>query len=205
MKRTGTVIDKEELGSNLSWRPEGRCNSFTKQSILASAPPSSGVYGLVNFDRQIFIGESDSIREALLRHESETDFKSHSLKPTGFTFELCGAESRKLWAAELISRFQPVLQKEAALAEKSLPSKDPILDERDKSDWMLGTDADHQEFPIHEREERPKVSSAVPNKANPGCRVDVNLRRECGDNLLSCPPRRLFRSNACDWRDSQVR
>jgi SPOR domain len=157
LKRTGTVIDKEELGSNLCWRPEGRSNSFTRQSILASAPPSSGVYGLVNFDRQIFIGESDSIREALLRHESEVDFKSHGLKPTGFTFELCGAESRKLWAAELIARFQPVLQKEVALTEPWSPSNGPTLNETDQGDWKLGSDADHQEFPIHEREERPKV------------------------------------------------
>ena len=131
MKRTATVIDKEELGLTLSWRPEGRCNSFTRQSILANAPPSSGVYGLVNFDRQIFIGESDNIREALLRHESETDFKSHGLKPTGFTFELCSAELRKLWAAELIARFQPLLQKEVALTEPCSASNSPMLNETD--------------------------------------------------------------------------
>ena len=142
MKRTDTVIDKEELGSNLSWRPEGRCNSFTRESILASAPPSSGVYGLVHFDRQIFIGESDNIREALLRRESEVDFKSQRLKPTGFTFELCGAESRKLWAAELVARFQPLLQKEMTLTEPRSPSDDPMLNETDQGDWKLGTDSD---------------------------------------------------------------
>ena len=142
MKRTDTVIDKEELGSNLSWRPEGRCNSFTKESILASAPPSSGVDGLVHFDRQIFIGESDNIREALLRRESEVDFKSQRLKPTGFTFELCGAESRKLWAAELVARFQPLLQKEMTLTEPRSPSDDPMLNETDQGDWKLGTDSD---------------------------------------------------------------
>ena len=92
-----------------------------------------------------FLSGNRNIREALLRHESETDFKSHGLKPTGFTFELCGAESRKLWADELILRFQPVLQKEAALAEKSSSSKDPILDETDQGHWMLGTDADYQD------------------------------------------------------------
>ena len=157
MKRTATVIDTEELGSNLCWRPEARCNSSTRESILASAPPSSGVYGLVNFDRQLFIGESDNIREALLRHENETDFKSQGLKPTGFTFELCGAESRKLWAVELISRFQPVLQKEVALTEPWSPSNGPTLNETDQGDWKLGTDADHHEFGVHEREKHPKV------------------------------------------------
>jgi len=140
----------------LCWQPEGRCNSFTRQSILANAPPSSGVYGLVNFDRQIFIGESDNVREALLRHENETDFKSQGLKPTGFTFELCAAESRTLWAAELIARFPPLLQIGAALSEPLLPSNDPVLNETD-GDWKLGTGADHEEFPVHEREEHPKA------------------------------------------------
>jgi hypothetical protein len=157
LKRTATVVDKEELGSNLCWQPEGRCNSFTRESILANAPPSSGVYGLVNFDRQIFIGESDNIREALLRHENETDFKSERLKPTGFTFELCGAQSRKLWAAELIARFQPMLQKEGVLIEPWSPSNGPMLNETDQGDWQLGTGADHQEFPIHEREKHLKT------------------------------------------------
>ena len=161
MNRTGTVIDQEELGSNLSWRPEGRCNSFTKESILAYAPPSSGIYGLVNCDRQIFIGESDNIREALLRHESETDFRSQGLRPTGFTFELCGAESRKLWAAELIAKFRPLLQNEAALAEQWSPSIGPMPNEADQGDWELGTDGDHQEFGMHEREERPKAPRRI--------------------------------------------
>jgi cell division septation protein DedD len=156
LKRTGNVVNKDEWGSNLCWRPEGRCTSFTRESILASAPPSSGVYGLVNFDRQMFIGESDNIREVLLRHENETDFKSHGLKPTGFAFELCGAESRKLWAGELIARFQPVLQKEAVLTELWSPSNGSTLDEPDQGGWKLGTDADHQEFPVREREDRPK-------------------------------------------------
>ena len=151
MKQTNTITQQEVLGSNLCWRPEGRSDSFTRRSILAIAPPSSGVYGLVNADRQIFIGDSDNIRGALLRHESETDFKSLRLKPTGFMFELCGAESRRLWAAELIARFPPVLQKEAALSESRPPANGPVLNEMDEDDWKLGTNADHQDFPVHER------------------------------------------------------
>jgi cell division septation protein DedD len=154
LKRTPNSIDKEELARNLSWR---RCNSFTRESILTYAPPSSGVYGLVNFNRQIFIGESENIRQALLRHESETDFQSQRLKPTGFTFELCAAGVRKLWAAELIKEFQPLLQKEAALTEPRSPSNGHMLSETDQDGWTLGTDAGHQEFPVHESEERPKL------------------------------------------------
>jgi cell division septation protein DedD len=145
-------IDKEELGSDLCWRPEGRCNSFTRASILASAPPSSGVYGLINFSRHIFIGESDNIREALLRHESEAEFESQSLRPTGFTFELCGADLRKLWAAELVARFHPVLQEQNVLTEPW--SLDGLLNETYERDWKFGPD--NQEFRANDHEEHPK-------------------------------------------------
>jgi cell division septation protein DedD len=155
LKPTAAHIEKETPGWKLSWQPVGQCSSFTRESILACAPPSSGVYGLVNLDRQIFIGQSANIREALLRHDSETDFQ-HS-RPTGFAFELCAPELRKLWATELISKFKPLLQKEVALAESESSLNDPLLSEPDQDDWKLGTDADHQDFPLREREERPKV------------------------------------------------
>ena len=95
---------------SLSWKPEGRCGQFTREAILASAPAASGVYGLFNFDCQIFIGESADIRAILLRLESETDFQSQHLRPTGFTFELCPEDSRKQKAAALIAQYRPALQ-----------------------------------------------------------------------------------------------
>jgi cell division septation protein DedD len=155
LKTTAANIHKETERWSLSWHPDGHCDSFTRESIQLFAPPTSGVYGLFNFDCQVFIGESENIREALLRHESE--FQSQPLKPTGFTFELCGAESRKLWAAELVAKFQPLLQKEAVLTEPRLPSNGPMPNETDQGDWKLGTDADHQDLRVHEREERPKA------------------------------------------------
>ena len=142
---------------NLSWQPDDRCNSFTKESILAYAPPSSGVYGLFNFDCQIFIGESSNIREALLRHETETDFQSQHLRPTGFTFEPCAAELRKTKADELIARFRPVLETGAVLAENGSPSRSPIASETDQRDQELETFFDHQEFPAQKHEESTKV------------------------------------------------
>ncbi|HEX9147210.1 MAG TPA: SPOR domain-containing protein [Candidatus Binatia bacterium] len=156
MKSTSASIDKEELRWALSWHPEGRCDSFTKGAILLFAPPISGVYGLFNFDCQVFIGESANIQEALLRHRSETDFQAQHLRPTGFTFEPCAAELRKSRADELIARFHPVLQTEAALTETWSASNDPGV-----SEAGLGgheeTYSHHQEFPLHEPEKRPKV------------------------------------------------
>ena len=141
----------------LSWQSDSRCNSFTREAILACAPPTSGVYGLFNFDCQVFIGESANIQEALLRHESETDFQSRHLRPTGFTFEPCAAELRKTKADELIARFRPVLQTGAALSETWSPSNVPMVSETDERGQELETYADHLDFPEHEREERPKA------------------------------------------------
>ena len=156
MRPTAANIDKESVSWSLSWQPDGRCNSFTREAILACAPRTSGVYGLFNFDCQVFIGESANIQEALLRHESETDFQSRHLRPTGFTFEPCAAELRKTKADELIARFRPVLQTGAALTETWSPSNGQMVGETDQGGQEFETYADHQEFPVHEREERPK-------------------------------------------------
>ncbi len=133
------------------------CDSFTKGAILLFAPPTSGVYRLFNFDCQVFIGESANIQEALLRHESEADFQSQNLRPTGFTFEPCAAELRRSKADELIARFHPVLQTEVALTEIwSPPSNGSTVSEAGLG-GQEETYSDHQEFPLHEREEQPKV------------------------------------------------
>jgi cell division septation protein DedD len=149
---TPASIDKETVPWGLSWLPEGRCDSFNKETILLFALPTSGVYGLFNFDCQVFIGEAANIQEALLRHESETDFLSQHLRPTGFTFEPCAAELRKSKADELIARFHPVLQTEAALTDTcSVPPNGNL------GDSELKTYPDQQEFPLHERDTQPKV------------------------------------------------
>jgi cell division septation protein DedD len=153
LKPAASRVDQASLSWNLSWQPEGRCNSFSRESIFAYAPPTSGVYGLFNFDCQILIGESANIREALLSHESETDFQSPRLRPTGFTFEPCAAELRKAKADELIARFRPVLQAGAALGEPQLPSDR----ETEPGGQELGAFFDQQEFPAHEHEKRPTV------------------------------------------------
>jgi len=156
-KSTTANIDKEAMRWNLSWHPEGHCDSFTKEAILRCAPPTSGVYGLFNFDCQVFIGESTNIQETLLRHQSETNFQSRHLKPTGFTYEPCAAELRKAKADELIAKFHPILQNEAALSEIPSPSSSATLSELDLGGQELETDIDHQEFPVDEREESPNV------------------------------------------------
>ena len=137
MQSTVANIEKKADRWSLSWRPDGRCDGFTKEAILAGAPPTSGVYGLFNFNCQVFIGESANIQEALLRHESETDFQSQHLQPKGFAFEPCAAELRKPKADALIARFHPVLQTEAALTTS----------EAGVDGQELEASADHQKLP----------------------------------------------------------
>jgi cell division septation protein DedD len=149
-------IDKEAMGWSLSWKPKGCCDRFTRETILAFAPPTSGVYGLFNFDCQILIGEAANMQEALLRHESETDFQSLRLQPTGFTFEPCAAELRKFRAAELIAKFHPALQTEAALSETGAPSNCPIATDVRPGDRESESYAGDHEFPLHDKK-RPKA------------------------------------------------
>jgi cell division septation protein DedD len=157
LKSPAADIEKEPVRWSLSWKPEGRSESFTREAILATAPSTSGVYGLFNFDCQVFIGESANIQEALLRHESETDFQSGHLRPTGFTFEPCAAELRGAKAAELIARFRPVLQTKAALTEAFPPSHGSIASESLLDGQALETYSDHRELPGGERAKHPKI------------------------------------------------
>jgi hypothetical protein len=149
LKSSAAGIDKEPVRWSLSWKPEGRSESFTREAILAAAPSTSGVYGLFNFDCQVFIGESANIQAALLRHESETDFQSGHLRPTGFTFEPCAAALRAAKAAELIARFRPVLQTKAALTEPPA-FNGSITSELPLGGQVLENYSDHREFPANE-------------------------------------------------------
>ena len=150
-------VDEKLVHRSLSWQPDGRCYDFTRGAILLFAPPTSGVYGLVNLDSQIFIGESENIREALLRHESEPDFQSRHLRPTGFTFELCVAEKRKSKTDQLIARYHPLLQTEAALIEAWSLSNAVTESDTGLDHHKLDTYTDHGEFPLYDPKSRPKV------------------------------------------------
>lgn len=150
-RSTALKTDEEDRRWSLSWHPDGRSGSFTREAILASAPRVSGIYGLFNFDCQIFIGETASIQDALLRHEKETDFQSRHLRPTGFTFEACAAELRRAKADELIARFHPVLQQQAKLADCRLETGDREVREAGTDPQKLAACADGREAPAHER------------------------------------------------------
>jgi cell division septation protein DedD len=109
-KQRAIVPYPEEQSATAWWFSD--YYTFDEQSIVAFAPPDSGVYGLYSFDRQVFIGESSNIREALLHHCSKTDFDTDRDRPISFMFEVCSDGSRAQRAQELIAKYQPVLQTE---------------------------------------------------------------------------------------------
>jgi cell division septation protein DedD len=143
-------IDEPDERWSLSWNPEERCDEFTREAILARAPADSGVYGLFNFDCQIFIGESANVRDVLLRLERETDFGSQRLRPSGFTFELCPEESRKRRASELIARHRPVLQTIASSNELIAPATAVPTEAAQAGRSTVKTDAEDHEFLSHD-------------------------------------------------------
>ena len=137
----------------MSWQPNGRYYSFTPEVIRACVPPSSGVYGLFNFNYQLFIGESENIQDALLRHRGDSDLQSRRYRPTGFTFQVCSANLRRRKAEELIEKFRPVRQ--AALTEPSSPTAGPTVGELPLGELDHSPLVDVEEFSAQERESLP--------------------------------------------------
>lgn len=141
----------------MTWQPDGRYYSFEGEAIHAFAPAVSGVYGLYNFNYQLFIGEADNIREALLRHLDWDQSRSLRFQPTGFTFKTCPAELRKRDAEALIQQYQPVRQNELALSDKlALPLDDRAV-EAIFSAWADKYEVNSQELNSLNEQFAPKI------------------------------------------------
>ena len=139
----------------MAWQP-GRYYAFSPDVIRASVPTSSGVYDLFNFNDQLYVGESDNLQDALLRHCRESASQAPSYRPTGFTFQLCAADVRERQAAELIEKLRPIRQVEMVPTEGTPPGADP--GESDLSlDELDPTRIDLEEFSMHEREHPPEA------------------------------------------------
>lgn len=72
------------------------------------APPQSGVYGISNGREWIYIGETDNLQQALLKHLLDSSTTMMQRKPTGFVFEVCVEEQRAGRQARLIREYGPV-------------------------------------------------------------------------------------------------
>lgn len=85
--------------------------SFTESGILAYAPKASGVYGIYNSGRWIYVGEAQDIETRLLSHvrrESDQSACIFGNSPTHFVFEqVAGELARKVREQGLIVELSP--------------------------------------------------------------------------------------------------
>ena len=85
--------------------------TFNETGIAKYAPRESGVYGIYNSSKWIYIGESKDMEARLYEHlRGESDQSARILKhnPTGFAFERCAASARTGREAALIAELGPV-------------------------------------------------------------------------------------------------
>jgi cell division septation protein DedD len=92
----------------MPWQNNGDYYSFKQDAITEHAPSASGVYGLFNSRHLIAIGNAANVRDALLHHRRQTDFRFSRFEPSGFTFEICGPDRRDTRAQELVREYRPI-------------------------------------------------------------------------------------------------
>jgi len=80
---------------------------FVPGAIQTFAPMASGVYGISNALKWLYIGETDDIREALLAHLSEYESPLMRSKPAGFVFEVCDRSRRAARQDRLVHEYGP--------------------------------------------------------------------------------------------------
>jgi excinuclease UvrABC nuclease subunit len=85
--------------------------TFTEQGIAKYAPRHSGVYGIYNSSKWIYVGESKDMEARLYEHlRGESNQSARILKhnPTGYAFESCDANTRTARETALIAELDPV-------------------------------------------------------------------------------------------------
>ncbi len=73
---------------------------------MTNAPEASEVYGLFN-GLWVYIGETDNIRERILKHLAGDLPCISRYRPSGFAFELVSPAERRLQHEYLIEKYQP--------------------------------------------------------------------------------------------------
>jgi hypothetical protein len=80
---------------------------FTPAAVQRYAPAAFGVYGISNAREWIYIGDTDNIQDALLRHLVELETSILKKRPTGFVFEVCDRAARPARQDRLVLEYEP--------------------------------------------------------------------------------------------------
>jgi hypothetical protein len=94
---------------------------FTAVTIEREAPAASGVYGISNSRRWLYIAETENIRASLMGYLADGATNSQD-PPTGFSFELSPAYSRTARRDRLITELAPLQNQSAALPRRRGPA-----------------------------------------------------------------------------------
>ena len=89
--------------------------TFTASSVREYAPILSGVYGISNSGEWIYIGETNNIQEALLKHLQESSTTLLKRQPTGFVFEVCDRMLRSDRQDRLVQEYEPSCNNQRAV------------------------------------------------------------------------------------------
>lgn len=83
-------------------------HAFNTRSVQCYAPALPGVYGISSARDWIFIGQSDDIRGALLAHLRVLNAAAPDAEATGFVFEACMGDQRRIRQERLVLEYAPV-------------------------------------------------------------------------------------------------
>ena len=87
--------------------------AFTAITIEREAPMASGVFGISNAKRWIYIEETENIRASLMGYLAHSSGPSAD-PPSGFSFELSPSYSRTARRDRLIAELSPTQQQGVA-------------------------------------------------------------------------------------------
>lgn len=82
-------------------------HAFMAGSVRCYAPVAPGVYGISNAREWIYIGQAENIQDALLGH-LRGDAAVLQWEPTGFVFETCAGDQRRIRQDCLVLEYTPV-------------------------------------------------------------------------------------------------
>jgi hypothetical protein len=98
---------------------------WDRETIIATAPEASGVYGLYNAI-WIYVGEADNIRARLLEHLAGDNPWINHYGPSGFAFELVPAQVRHDRYRELVRQAEPICERKSFIVKgREVPANAP--------------------------------------------------------------------------------